>query len=93
MNNDGVGVSISGEGMTKTFVTVRNSVAVNNAMTGFYVRGATLTLAGTMARGSFDAAIFLPADSHSQVFSYGDNELDGNATAITGGSLTLVAKQ
>jgi hypothetical protein len=93
MNNDGVGVTIHGSGMTQTFVTVRNSVAVNNAVSGFYVRGATLTLAGTMATGSFNAAIFLPADSLSQVFSYGDNELNGNATAITGGPLTLVAKQ
>jgi hypothetical protein len=93
MNNDGAGVQIFGAGVTETFVTVRNSVAINNAVTGFYVRGATLTLAGTMATGSFNAAIFLGAGTASQVLSYGDNELNGNATAITGGSLTLVAKQ
>jgi|SRR5215469_5305956 len=93
MNNDGTAVQVSGAGMTKTFVTVRNSVATNNAVTGFYVRGATLTLAGTMATGSFNAAVFLPADSNSQVLSYGDNELNGNATPITGGSLMPVAKE
>lgn len=92
MNNDGAGVQTFGAGMTKTFVTVRKSVAINNAGTGFYVNGATLTLAGTMVTGSFNA-IFLDYAAESQVFSYGDNELNGNAAAIVGGSLTLVAKQ
>ena len=69
MNNDGTAVQVSGAGMTKTFVTVCNSVATNNAVTGFYVRGATLTLVGTMATGSFNAAVFLPADSNSQALS------------------------
>lgn len=90
MNNNEVAVQIFGAGMTKTFVTVRKSVAIGS---GFYVNGATLTLAGTMVTGSVGAAIFLGYAAGSQVLSYGDNEFNGNAATIVGGSLTLVTKQ
>jgi hypothetical protein len=96
MNNNGTGLTISGSGFLKTFLTVRKSVANYNII-GFSVTGATLTLAGSMATGNSQAGILIgPVTgdvSHSQVLSYGDNEIDNNGTNVSGGTLAPVAKR
>lgn len=91
-NDNGIGISLTGfAGSTK--LTVRNSVANNNA-TGFYVYGGSMTFAGSMAAGNSEYGIFNQGrNGLTQFFSYGDNEINGNGTDISGATFTLVAKQ
>jgi hypothetical protein len=96
MDNNGSGLTISGSGFSNTFLTVRNSVANYNII-GFSVTGATVTLADTMVTGNAEAGILIgPVTgdvSRSQLLSYGDNEINGNGTDVSGGTLTTLAKQ
>ncbi|MFZ3326057.1 MAG: right-handed parallel beta-helix repeat-containing protein, partial [Methylocella sp.] len=91
MNNNIVGVAAVTSGLT---VIARKSVANNNGGgngVGFNVaNGATLTLADSMATGNPQAGIYI---SGGTVYSYGDNEINGNGTDVTGGTLTSVAKR
>ena len=96
MNNNGNGLRVSGTGSQGTALTVRKSLANCNGI-GFFVTGATLIFADTMATGNTQYGIFVgPIDgdvSHSTLLSYGDNEIDGNATNISEGTLVAVEKQ
>jgi len=96
MNNNGNGLTIVGSGFTNTYLTVRNSLANYNA-TGFSVTGATATFANSMATGNARAGILIGAGtsdvSQSQLFSYGDNEIDNNGTNVSGGTLAPLAKR
>jgi Right handed beta helix region len=91
-NDNGTGIELTGfAGTTK--LTVRNSVANNNA-TGFYVYGGSITFAGSMVAGNSGYGIFNKGRGGlTQFFSYGDNEINGNGTDISGATLSLVAKQ
>jgi hypothetical protein len=96
MNNNGNGLTIVGSGFTNTYLTVRNSLA-NYNVTGFSVAGATATFADSMATGNARAGILIGAGtsdvSQSQLFSYGDNEIDNNGTNVSGGTLAPLAKR
>lgn len=88
VNNNGGGLFVYGSGTT---VTARKSVA-NNNVGGFGVtNGATLRLADSMAIGNPQAGITISGGG--TVFSYGDNEINGNGTDVSGGTLTPVAKR
>lgn len=90
LNNNGAGLTIRGSGDFKTFVTVRNVVANYNG-TGFSVTGATMTFADSMATGNTEYGILIgPIGGdvdHSALLSYGDNEINGNGTDVSGGTL------
>ena len=95
-DNNGNGLIVSGQGEAKTFVTIRDAVANNNGI-GFYVSGATVTFAGSMATGNSLYGIDInlccgDVGRETQVFSYGDNEISGNGTNLFG-TVTPVAKQ
>jgi hypothetical protein len=96
MNNNGTGLNISGTGFLETFVTVRKSVA-NYNLIGFSVIGANVTFADSVAAGNTGYGIFVgPINgdrAHSTLLSYGDNEINGNGTNVSGGTLIPVAKQ
>ena len=68
----------------------------NYNTTGFSVTGATVTFADSMATGNSQAGIVVgPISgeiSHSLLFSYGDNEFDGNGTDVLP-ALGLLSKQ
>jgi hypothetical protein len=73
-------------------VTVRNSVASQNGGNGFEVSaGGTLTLADSMATNNTSAGVSF--NGAGTVFSYGDNEINGNGTDISGGTLTILRKR
>jgi hypothetical protein len=69
----------------------------NYNVTGFSVTGATATFADSMATGNARAGILIgPVTgdvSQSQLFSYGDNEIDNNGTNVSGGTLVPLAKR
>jgi Right handed beta helix region len=92
-NDNGTGLAVVGAGgAARNFVTIRNSVANNNG-TGFYLFGATVTFAGSMATGNSQYGIRLATHgAQPEVFSYGDNEINGNLNNVSGGSLIPVAK-
>jgi hypothetical protein len=66
-------------------------------VTDFSVTGATATFADSMATGNARAGILIGAGtsdvSQSQLFSYGDNEIDNNGTNVSGGTLAPLAKR
>ncbi len=72
-------------------VTVRKSVANNNGYGFLTEAAATLTLADSMAIGNSQAGVKIT--TNSKVFSYGDNEINGNGTDVLGGTLTAVTKR
>ncbi len=76
---NGGGLDVVGAGLSKTFVTVRKSVA-NDNFNGFVVFAATVILADTMANGNTEAGVSLTTGCSCTVFSYGDNEINGNRT-------------
>jgi hypothetical protein len=97
MTNNGFGLSVGGIGAAATFVTVRKSV-MNNNFTGFAANyDAMLTFADSMATGNSlggFVSLFSGPGSPAVVYSYGDNEINGNGTDISGGgTLTPVAKR
>jgi len=89
-SSSGFGVVVAGQGDASTFVTIRNSVSNNNGI-GFYLSFATVTFAGSMATGNSQYGILFNS-SQVKVFSYGDNEISGNGTNVSG-TMTTVAKQ
>ncbi len=96
-NDNGTGLAVTGQGNAKTFVTIRNSVANNNG-SGFLVSGAAVTFAGSMATGN-STGIFINPNGGDvareiSVFTYGDNEINGNGTNVNanGYALTPVPK-
>jgi Right handed beta helix region len=89
---NGGGIDVVGAGLNQTFLTVRKSVA-NNNRNGFSVFKSTVTFADTMATGNTQAGISLTSDCACTVFSYGDNEINGNGTNVLGGTLTPLTKQ
>jgi hypothetical protein len=96
MDDNGTGLSVTGTGFLETVVAVRKSVANHNAI-GFSVTGATVYFTDSMAIGNTGAGIAIgPINgdvSHSLLLTYGDNEIDGNGTNVSGGTLSSVAKQ
>jgi len=87
-NNYGTGLEAIGQFST-LIVIIRNSIANNNG-NGFFVTGATVTLAGSIATQNQGAGLLI--NQPSTVFSYGDNELNGNG-GTNAGPLTPLAKQ
>ncbi|MFZ3328625.1 MAG: hypothetical protein WA231_23275 [Methylocella sp.] len=88
LSNNSAGLGVSG---TNATVSVRNSVANNNTQTGFSAGAqGIMRLANSMAIGNSQAGISI---AYATVFSYGDNEINGNGTDVSGGTLTSVAKR
>src|SRR5271170_3410593 len=87
-NNYGTGLEAIGQFST-LIVIIRNSIANNNG-NGFFVTGATVTLAGSIATQNQGAGLLI--NQPSTVFSYGDNELNGNG-GTNAGPLTPLAKR
>jgi hypothetical protein len=76
----------SAGGRAATTVTMRNSVASNNR-TGLNASGAILRVAHSVVTGNKTG---VSTDSGGTLFSYGDNDIDGNITDNTG-VLTVIS--
>jgi hypothetical protein len=86
-NNLTSGLVIEGQYAT---VTVHKSVANSNGYGFITGAPATLILADSMAIGNSQAGILI---GPSKVLSDGNNDINGNGTDVSGGTLTPVAKQ
>jgi hypothetical protein len=91
------GLVLVGNNQEPGYATVRNSVFNENAI-GLAAEGESvdnggsiLTIANTIVTGSSQYGVLI--GTAGVVYSYGDNEINGNGTNISGGTLTLVAKQ
>jgi hypothetical protein len=92
------GLVVVGVQQEPGFATVRNSV-VNDNTIGLAVEGAAtvenggsnLTIANTLVTDNSLYGVFI--GTTGVVYSFGDNEINGNGTNISGGTLTPVAKQ
>lgn len=91
------GLVLVGNNQEPGYAIVRNSVFNENAI-GLAAEGepvdnggSILTIANTIVTGSSQYGVLI--GTAGVVYSYGDNEINGNGTNISGGILTAVAKQ
>lgn len=84
-NNSGSGLQI----YSASAVTVSNSTASNNSEAGFHFSGSGAMRIGASVATGNAIGVFVGG----KVETYGDNNLRGNGVAVSGGSLTPVAKQ
>jgi hypothetical protein len=87
-SNIGV-LALSNPGTVATAVMLRNSVASNNGTAGLVAqRNAVLRVAHSVVTGNNTG---VSVSAGGKLFSYGDNDIDGNTTDNTG-ILTVIPK-